>query len=190
MQQFYHHRAKLQQYRAVKFIGVTKFCYSSDTLEAVEQFSRKFQLNGVVSLDLSSLTVLTENDLSVDSSALLHYVTAILPNLQDIHCSNGTFPFKGNYYVIWSRLCRRLERVTCNNIKFVRPSVSPCLSGGFLHGAKNLKEIYMDDCEFCCYDYQTFCTNSDGRHAYSRYIFHYCFGNNVLERVSIKTPSL
>ena len=188
MQQLYQHRAELQQYRAIKFIGVAQFCnsyYSVRNLEATEQLSKKFQLHGVVSLDISSPTVLPEEDLSVDSSAVLHYLAAILPNLQDIHCSNGTYPFNGDY-VFCSRLCPRLEKITCNNIKFIRPDFSPCLSGSFLRSAENLKEIYMDDCEFCCYDYQTFSTNSDGRHTYSRYLFHHCCGNNVLERLSIK----
>ena len=182
--QLYQHRAELQQqYRAIKFLGVNKFFHPHLISDPAKHLPNAFQLHGAVSLDISSPTVSTGGILFDDTNALLSYLTAILPNLLEINFSNTKFD--SNSMRKFCGRCPRLERITWNNIKSVRPNVSPWLNGSMMHGAKNLKEIYMDDCEFFIYDYQPFITNSDGD-AYSEYIFHFCCENKVLERVSIK----
>ena len=182
IQQLYQHRAELQQYRAIKFLGVNKFFHPHLISDPAKHLPNAFQLHGVVSLDISSPTEMTEDGV-YDTNVLPNYLTAILPNLLEINFSNTKFD--SNSMRKFCGRCPRLERITWNNIKSVRPNVSPWLNGSMMHGAKNLTEIYMDDCEFFIYDYQPFITNSDGD-AYSEYIFHCCCENKVLERVSIK----
>ena len=193
--QLYHHRAKLQHYRAIKFIGVKKFCYVNNivyppgwTPKSATHLSNTFQLHGVVSLDISSSTGITEDEvLSIDSCALPNYLTDILPNLLEINCSNRTFHSKSMRK--FCRMCPRLERITWNNIKFVGWDVTPTVCGSFMHDAKNLKEIYMDDCEFFCsgFDYQKFMNLDGDPHSY---IFHCCSKINVLVRLSIKNADV
>ena len=183
--QLYEHHAELQRYRAIKFTDVKRFCrHSPPSKLSVLELSKTFQLHGVVSLDISSPTVLTEDDVAGDSIDLLQYLTAILPNLLEINCSNGTFDCHSMYYFC-SRLCPRLERIKWNNIKFRRSDIGPHLCGGSMEDAKNLKEIYMDDCEFFCFgsERQRF-MNLHGDPRY--YIFHLFSKNKDLARLSIK----
>ena len=181
--QLYQHRAELQRYGAVKFIGVTKFCHPRIISDRAPDLPNTFQLHGVVSLDISSPTEIKEHGVYYGINALPHYLADILPNLLEINFSNTKFT--SNSMRKFCRSCPCLEKIAWNNIKLIRSIVGPCLDGGSMFEAKNLKEIYMDNCEFYsdCSDYQQF-TNLDGDpHSY---IFHFYSKNKDLARLSIK----
>ena len=188
--QLYQHRAELQRYGAIKFIGIKKFCHPRLILDRAKHLPNTFRLHGVVSLDISSPTDVWEHGVNYDCNDLPNYLADILPNLLEINFSNTKFNSKSMQK--FCRECPHLEKIVWNNIKIVRLDFSPCLSGSFLHGAKNLKEINMDNCEFYCAEpeYQQFHSFTNLDRDPNSYIFHFSSKNKDLARLSIKMPSL
>ena len=180
IQQLYHHRNKLQHYREMRFIDAHKFVcnYSWDT---VGKYSKKLQLNGVVSLmciNYSSTPFLIEN-------MVTGYLAVMMPNLREVIMSGSK--------IYWTSLeelskhCPRLEKLTCNNQPFTYVSAN----GMDMVHAKNLQDLHMDNSSFSVDDI-TRAKMLDLENSFSLYddnstifLFHKC-GSTVLERVSIK----
>ena len=128
---------KLQRYRVLRLLDVNKF----DDADMDERF-QWFQLDGIVSFDLSS-----PSQVSSVNSCVLHQLYSMLPNLREINLSNiGSAGFD---YVLssFSTYCLRLERITWNNID--SPS-NIYLDGCDMKEATNLREIIMDGSFFTC----------------------------------------
>ena len=122
----------------------------------------QLRLNGIVSLEITGEC--NSND------GMMLVLSKILPNLQEINLSNTGFGYQAFILHLFSKNCIRLEKVTWNNI-----NQSMIILGSNLRFAKNLKEIYMDDCVF----YQH-CNPLPA----TVFFFHGC--SKVLERVSIR----
>ena len=175
LHQLYKHREKLQHYHAVRIIDVHKF--TARTWWNFIYNSKIFQLNGVVSLDMSLPTMVRYSDHS-----LPYPLALILPNLRELNVSS-TRIYSSDLHK-FTRQCSQLETITCNNIT---GSSLISLTGFSMRPAQNLKKIIMDDGVFYVTGADQFDALSDMEDdVHSKtFIFHKC-DSNVLERVSIR----
>ena len=181
---FVANRNKLQRYRVLQLLDVNKFDRSLFGT-SLHQFYRnlRFQLNGIVSFDLSSPSKLSRVNCDV-----LQLLSFMLPNLRAINLSN--IGGEGFDYVLssFSTHCPRLERITWNNID---TDCNIYINGCDMIKATNLREIMMDGSVFSCYD-----DDMDGNDIvelsdlenYPHFFLFYrlLLKSQVLERISIR----
>ena len=193
IQQLYHHRDKLQQYRDVRIIDGHKFewhllsnrniVYDTVEEEYATKLAAKFQLNGVVSL-------VSIHSSSAPTSGPYVRVTDVLavmmPNLREVNVSGSRID--GFSLEKVSKPCSRLDKLTYDN---VQPFTFVSANGKDMVYAKNLRELNMDNSSFSVADI-TRAKMSDLENSVSIYddnstifLFHEC-GSTVLERLSIK----
>ena len=176
VEQLHHHRDKLQHYRKVQIIDGHKF--QSYDVEKIENITETLQLNGVVSLDMSSPI------LEWSSISFYEALARILPNLREIDLSN-TECQPSSAIRAFSRECPRLEKITWNSTN--KPLSSANIDGDDVTEATNLKEMYIDNAVFKTGYINNIRGLSDlenDGHSHI-YLFHKC-GSKVLERISIK----
>jgi hypothetical protein len=140
-------------------------------------------LHGIVSLDLS----LKSPTVGVLSS-LPRALSRILPKLQEINLSNTDIEI--DVLKLVSKKCPHLETIIWNNNKVgddpQRLYNEFYMSGGWARGVNNLKNIYMDNCDFLWTDFlQTNLNDMSNLNNHQEiFMFHVCC--EALERVSIR----
>ena len=192
-QQLYRRHSMLQLYRTIKFVRLYQFGsqfvparYGHTTIST----GGAFQLNGIVTLDMSSSTA-TERSLGRSSAERLGLrLSRLFPNLREMNLSNQILP--ETFLRIMSETCVDLEFITWNNLT---DASTVHIDGTELRHANNLTEICMDNAEF-----QATSRNDFFSHQYSHqlsdmentahagiFLFHQC--SNKLERVSIRNAT-
>ena len=157
------------------------------SVDIVEGYADESRFNGVISLDVSQPTSAGPNydTLGEDSGSLPYYLSRnALPNLEEINFSNTRF--KCSILTHFFQNCRRLERITWNNINYRS-------SNNFglylrLYSDNSLRELTMDNSSF----WYSSSNEGDmfphwGEMEYTEFILYdimkYC---KVLERLSIQ----
>jgi hypothetical protein len=165
---------KFQRYSHMRVNDVHKFT-SVLLREDVAQMTRNVRIEGIISVDLSSLPGIYA------SNYLPLALSNVLPNLRELDLSNT--PFSWETTEEYSKKCRFLEKITCHNIE---KDSYVTFDGDEMQSAKNLKEIYMDSSVFCYYDSgekdMMIDLNTTTYNSY--FIFYHCC--KMLERVSIR----
>ena len=180
-------RNKLQRYRVLQLLDVNKFDRSlfNRSLQWFYRRNLRFQLNGIVSFDLSSPSKLSR--VNCDVLELLSYM---LPNLRAINLSNiGGVGFH-SVLDLFIASAPQLERITWNNID---TDCNIDINGCDMIKATNLREIMMDGSVFSCYDDDMDGNDivklSDLENHPSIYLF--CrWTSQVVERISIRRAKL
>ena len=166
---------KLQRYQLLEVHDVNKF----DNPYPVEGPPR-FQLNGIVSLDVSS-----PSKVSGVNYGFLYQLSSWLPNLRELNLSNIGGEELDEVLNNVSTRCRQLERIVWNNID---TECDIYMTGLDMMKATNLREIIMDESIFTYVtfgDDDTIVTISDLENHPHSFLFRYCT-SPVLERVSIR----
>ena len=181
----YRHRNKLQHYQKINIIGKIH----CDVLSPykINKFVRQFSLRGVVALDIS---VPVGSSCSYYECYTLSYALAsMLPNLQELDLSNPRFPPGWACLNNFLSCCKRLKRITWNNIN---PSSHVFLTGPYLGNyASRLQELYMDDSTFLDIGRDLIdggrMSDLDHKAHAGIFLFYKCTKNSkLLRRVSIK----
>merc|ERR1719506_645243 len=129
----------LQLYRTMKFICVHQFGAQFGVPDPYETF----ELNGIVTLDMSSPTA-TEWSLGWSSALRLgSRLARLLPNLREMNLSNLILP--ETFLRIMSETCVDLEIIPWNNMT---NDSTIHIDGTDMRDANNLTEICMDNAVF------------------------------------------
>jgi hypothetical protein len=170
---------KLQCYSHLKIKNLDSLYveYNGQHNDELFEIARGIQLDGILSLDISSLFAST----ICHTNSFPYALSNILPNLHEINISNMCL-FIGSLSKI-SRNCPLIEKVMWNNIKDVSHVY---LNGYGMHRCNNLKEIHMNDSAFYCMNTRVKeeISNLTDPAFSNRFIFHRCC--KTLERVSIR----
>ena len=162
MEWFVANRNKLQRYRVLQLLDVNKFDW--------EEIFRRFHLDGIVSLDLSSPSKLSRVNCNI-----LHQLSFRLPNVREINLSNIGGEGFDSVLGSFATRCPRLEIITWNNIDI---DCDIYMNGCDMRKATNLREIMMDGAVFTG-------ILSDLENLPDFYLFC-CLESQVLERISIR----
>ena len=187
-QQLYRRRSMLQLYRTIKFVRLDQFgsqFFSTPYQHTTNWPGGAFELNGIVTLDMSSPTA-TEYSLGRISARRLGFALSMLfPNLREMNLSNQIL--SEEFLRKMSKTCVDLEIITWNNMT---GASTVHIDGTELRHANNLTEIWMDNAEFQATSRHDFFLHqyslSDMENTAHAGIFllHQC--SNKLERVSIR----
>ena len=179
LQQLYFLRDKLQRYRAVKIIEEYTFlgAPTSNDCAEVERIRNILSLEGVVSLDLSSLSKTTTIAPKNRPLYFTDTLADILPNLREINLSNTVCcGYELERFSGWR--CQ-LQKIIWNNISI---DSEIRLDGFQMVSARHLQAIYMDNAVFLGGEIRLY-SNLDSRS--SQYcLFESCKRNLI--RVSIQ----
>ena len=165
---------KLQRSQILELHDVNKF-YDQEQI-----IQRWFQLEGIVSLDVSSPSKVSG---VINMSSFIDYLLR-LPNLRKINLSNIGGERFDEVLDSFSTHCLQLERIIWNNID---TDCDIWMTGFDMRKATNLREIIMDESIFTYLmdDDDDIDTISDLENNPRSFLFHYCT-SQVLERISIR----
>ena len=170
---------KLGRNRVLQLLDVNKFD-DADANAGIEEWFRRFprfQLNGIVSLDVSSPMKLSDVD-----SRVLHQLSSRLPSLREIDLSNIGFDVD-NVLSSFATHCSQLEKITWNNNQDW-DDIAMC--GFDMMKATNLREIMMDGSSFVIAHGDGGIDEISDLENHPRYFLFYRLMSQALERLSIR----
>ena len=177
--QLYHHRNELQMIQEIRIIDPHKFKYSPWGAREVVAMTRKFQLDGIISLRMVSPST-TNWGFNID--AIFNALERILPlqNLRVVDLSNCIF-YDEKMLPRFLKNCSSLEQITYNTIRSESSALEIIYTE--LKNCSSLTEINMVDSIFVWYN--------DGlsdieNEKYSNMFLFWKCSSKVLRNVSIK----